>query len=347
MSSDDSKHDEPTDVPDIGIAQALRTLPLCDELYLGMQAMNIEIVDGFLDHQEAHLLSEYMEKERTPTMTALYVSAFSQMWVFAVYEFLRTWRQRARAIVRWAKELQRLPDEERSDRVIAKQQEIRSRAAEPRGAAVFYWPAYEEAAKAPQFVDSLRKAVDRTERLFRRIEALRMSLAKHEMLGVRGSYAMAPGYGRIDMLTGSIYWQVALRDNQVDIVSRRAIADDCRRLALNRDVLILPEPAREAMKNIPDDSYGIKRVRVALDDGTAHGGVYVSWSKEVLLVERTEIGSRSTSRGSFEVEHDPAIASVRITRTWSGPGPSGLARVRLPGSPAAHMHRRYAARLRR
>ena len=90
---------------------------------------------------------------------------------------------------------------------------------------MFYWSAYEQATAEPLFVDSLRKAVDRTERLFRRIEALRMSLVKHEMPGMKGSYAMAPGYGRIDMLTGSIYWQVVLRGNEVDLISRREIGE--------------------------------------------------------------------------------------------------------------------------
>jgi hypothetical protein len=48
---------------------------------------------------------------------------------------------------------------------------------------------------------------------------------------------MAPGYGRIDMLTGSIYWLVELRGDEVDLVSRRTLADECRRLALDRDAL--------------------------------------------------------------------------------------------------------------
>src|SRR5688500_9927863 len=80
----------------------LRELPLLDEVFLGMQALNIHLVDGYLEQLEAELLQEYIERERTPTESALFVSALSQMWVFATYELLRTWRQRVRDVLRWA-----------------------------------------------------------------------------------------------------------------------------------------------------------------------------------------------------------------------------------------------------
>jgi hypothetical protein len=292
-------------VQDVGIADALRTLPLCDEVYLGMQAMNLDIIDQFIESQESRLLEEYMEKERTPLPTAMFVSALSQMWVFALYEFLRTWRQRTRELLQWGKVLRAAPASERKALLAKKKREIESRAAEPEGALVFYWPAYKAAAN-PQFFESLRKAFDRTERLFRRIEAFRMSLAKHEMPGIKGSYAMAPGYGRIHMGTGSIYWQVVLRGNEVDLVSRRELADDCRRLVLDRDPLILPEAVQEMIRirKLPDQSYGMKRVAVTLDDGATHGGVYVSWGKEVLHVEGHEHIPFDVNR-VCEVRHDP------------------------------------------
>ena len=313
MNSEHTENvDEANDVPQVGIKQALGTLPLCGEPYLSMQAMNLDVVDSFLKHQEGHLLSEYMETDRTPMQTAVFVSALSQMWIFALYELLRTWRQRARDILRWVKELQALPEKERPVRLVAKKAEIEARAAEPRGANVFYWSAYEQAAREPLFVESLRKAVDRTERLFRRIEALRMSLAKHEMPGKKGRYAMAPGYGRIDMFTGSIDWQVVLRGNEVDVISRREIADDCRRLALNRDVFILPEHVQEQIEKIPDHSYGVKRIAVVLEDGTVKSGVYVSWAKEVLSVEGYEAVPFDVAC-VVEVREDPFTGSESST----------------------------------
>ena len=105
MSVPDSPEvNEDGGVPEIGISEALRALPLCEELYLGMQAMNLGLVDDYLGQLEAELLNEYMEIERTPSASTMFVSALSQMWVFALYEFLRTWRQRAKAILDWANE---------------------------------------------------------------------------------------------------------------------------------------------------------------------------------------------------------------------------------------------------
>jgi hypothetical protein len=184
------------------ISQALQTLPLFDDLFLRMQAMNLDVVDAFLTEQEAGLLAEYMETDRTPLPTATFVSALSQMWMFALYELLRTWRQRARDVIGWAKAFQGTPPNKQEALLSAKRREIENKAASAEGTAAFYWHAYEAAATELQFAESLRRAVDRTERLFRRIEALRMSLAKHELPGVKGSFAMAPGYGRIDMSKG-------------------------------------------------------------------------------------------------------------------------------------------------
>jgi hypothetical protein len=150
----------------------------------------------------------------------------------------------------------------------------------------------------------LRKAVDRTERLFRRLEALRVSLAKHEVPGVKESYAMAPGYGRIDMTTGSIYWQVSLRGDEIDIVSRRRIADECRRLALEQDLPILPVDLQEKLKKFPIHSHGVKRIVVVLDDGTQYNGVHVGWCKEVLGIEGYETVPFDVGR-IVEVKADP------------------------------------------
>jgi hypothetical protein len=305
--TDDLREDDLTDdfddVPKVGIWKLLRELPLCDD-FLGMQALNLEVVDRFLDAQESELLAEYMEEERTPFPAVVFVSALSQMWVFALYEFLRTWRQRARSVLRWAKEFQSTPVQARASRLESKKREMEKRSGDPRWAEAFHWPFYESAAKDPSFADSLRKAVDRTERLFRRIEALRVSLAKHELPGVKESYAMAPGYGRIDMMTGSIYWMVSLRGDEVDHVSRRSLADDCRRLSLDRDLLILPEILQEKLRKVPDHSYGVKRIVAVLKDGTQYGGVYIGWCKEVLQVEGHEIVPFDVDQ-IVEVRDDP------------------------------------------
>jgi hypothetical protein len=78
-------------------------------------------------------------------------------------------------------------------------------------------------------VEAASQAIDP---LYRRMDALRINLAKHEIKGARRSVAPAPGYGRIDMTNGSIYWMVDLGDSAVDIVSRRTIADELRSIVL-------------------------------------------------------------------------------------------------------------------
>jgi hypothetical protein len=301
----DGDRDETGSASEVGVAEALRALPLCSELYLGMQAMNVGMVDAYLEQLEAELLAEYMATERTPTMSAMFVSAVSQMWILALYEFLRTWRQRAKEILAWATEFRALSVDERAARLKEKRAEVEKRAAEPLEVGAFYWGAYEAAATAADFADELRRAVDKTERLFRRIEALRITLAKHEVPREAGSIAMAPGYGRIDMPTGSIYWQVALGGNEVDIVSRAAIAEDCRRLAEERELFILPVPAQEIVSRLPNESYGVKRIAVTLDDGATYSGVRVAWSKEVLFVEGHDEIPFDVSR-VVDVQHDPS-----------------------------------------
>jgi len=281
--------DEDSDSPpDIGLAAALRTLPLFTDPYLHMQAMNLDLVDGFLVEQETQLLHEYFEQERTPLPTAMFVSALCQLWIFGLYELLRTWRQRARELLRWSKEVHALPAGDRPGRLAAKRREIEKRAADPRSAEAFHWPVYEAAASDPTFGEAIRKAVDRSERLFRRIEAFRVTLAKHEMPGLPGSFAMAPGYSRIDMIDGSIYWQVVLRGNEVDLLSRRTLADECRRLALDRTPAIIPEHLQDQLKRYPDDHYGIKRVAITLVDGSEYRGIYVAWCKEIVGIEGQE-----------------------------------------------------------
>ena len=79
------------------IYSSLKSLPLMkDDLYMSMQIMNLAIVDEFIRDCETQLLHEYIEKERTPTESAMFVSAQSQLWIFGIYELLRTWRQRSK-----------------------------------------------------------------------------------------------------------------------------------------------------------------------------------------------------------------------------------------------------------
>jgi hypothetical protein len=98
----------------LSFSSGLRKLPLFeDDLYLGMQVTNLEVVDHILRDMESQLLALYIEKERTPGPEAMVVSAFSQLWVFGLYELLRTWRTRAQRILDFAQSLAGVPNDNR------------------------------------------------------------------------------------------------------------------------------------------------------------------------------------------------------------------------------------------
>ena len=303
MDYDETDDDDTGDELTIGIAAAFRTLPLLDQHYLHMQAMNLDLIDRFLISCETDLIREYLQTERTPPST-MFVSALGQLWLFGLYELLRTWRQRAQDILRWHKEFQALPPGAQSARIAAKKRDIEQKVAGFPGMSGLYWPAYEQAARDPLFIEALRKAFDRTERLFHRIEAFRIALAKHEVPRESGSFAMAPGYGRIDMTDGSIYWEIALGRDEYDVLSRRAIAIQCRRLSRNDPLVILPEPIQKKIREFPSFRYGGKRVTVILDDGDRYPGVRVAWNKEVMCVDGYDTIPFDAER-IVDAQHDP------------------------------------------
>ncbi len=84
----------------ISFAELRWKLPLFNDLFLSMQGQNVMLVDLYLRDLERDLLRELIKIERTPIPATLFVSALSQMWIFAVYELLRTWRQRIKDLKR-------------------------------------------------------------------------------------------------------------------------------------------------------------------------------------------------------------------------------------------------------
>lgn len=264
------------------IRDALEALPVLDDLYLRMQAMNIDLVDAYLSSMESDLLKKYMEIERTPIEMATFVSALSQLWIFGLYELLRTWRQRALGVARFGEKVLKAANQSEKKHFIADQKAKIKRSVTLDGFDTIYWQPYEKAARGEKFVKSIHGALDQSEGLFRRIEALRISLAKHELPKHKGSFAIAPGYGRIDMTDGSIYWQIVLQGNEIDLVSRQSIARNCRALLEDRSYAILPKNIQEKVRRFSTGGYGTNTVTVFLEDGTAYSKVLVAWSKEVI-----------------------------------------------------------------
>lgn len=261
---------------------ALQNLPLLgDDLYLRMQAMNLGIVDEYLRQIESELLRTFMAEEKTPFPEAVFVSAQSQLWIFGLYELLRTWRQRCGELLAFAEELASVPSVEREDWLNARRNGLADRSAQLPESDSMHWGPFQAIAEDTNRAVAIRTALDSTEVVFRRIESLRVQLAKHEMPKIRGSSAMAPGYGRIDTFTGSIAWQVSLTRHEVDMVSRQRISDDCLTLGEDRSQYLLPPDIQEKVKPLPKYSYAMKRIGVILKDGAEYSPVFVVWNTEI------------------------------------------------------------------
>ncbi|WP_050400014.1 hypothetical protein [Bradyrhizobium embrapense] len=199
-------------------------IPLCDDVWLGMQARNIAIVDlDVVRVIESNVLEEYFKEDQTPTGMML-LSGMSQMWIFSVYEFLRTWRAKAKHIIKTADEYVTVKPSKQEKFLNNVIEVSKGRHKFVKSAPSFYTHQLKQIPD-PKFVDGIWDYMKKTEELFEEVSHVRMSLAKHEVKDKAGFAAEAPGYGRMSLDTGAIYWQVALADETVTIVNRRRVAN--------------------------------------------------------------------------------------------------------------------------
>lgn len=223
MDEDDYQDDDRLHPPEFGPGDLTRALAgltmLGDDPYLSMQASNVGAIDNFLNGLEDQVLQEFGEEDGTPT-TAFFLQAQTQMWIFALYELVRTWRARAQDMINWS-------DNKRLDQKIA---EYRAPLPYTHHGRQMFAKRLERLKEQPELVQALRDDLLRTEQPFTWMEVLRMTLAKHEVAKVKGSIAFAPGYGRIDRFTGSIQYEISNDFAIFDVVSRRQIANSFRAL---------------------------------------------------------------------------------------------------------------------
>jgi hypothetical protein len=277
------------------LIRALQSLPvLSDDHYLRMQAMNLGVIDNFLVEAERQLLWEYEQIERTPMASATFVSALTQLWIFGVYELLRTWRERVGEVLKF---VENLKPATRSEQMKAKEEKLNTTSHKIAGIKDTRWRSFKKATNDANFAKSLQSALDNSERIFRKIEILRVHLAKHEQHKSPGSAAFAPGYARINMETGTMYYQIALPGKslpgEVDQISRRDIADGCRDFSRDKSRYIIPFALRKQLSKFPEWSYGVKQVKVFLRNGSSFGGVFVYWNVEI-------VGMRGRSKQPFD-----------------------------------------------
>ncbi len=198
---------------------------LGDDPFLRMQAVNLDIVDQFLTDLEYKVLRDLHQEERTPP-NAFFLNAQSQMWIFAVYELIRTWEERAKDIIKWAKNggLQHKLTHLQSEQI---------------GFLHFGHEIHIDQLKAviadPQIVHLIEGQLKHIHFQFVRLTYIRVSLAKHQVSGKARSIALNPGYGRINMWCGSLDYAMENARIQLGTISRRDIADALRALRLDEE----------------------------------------------------------------------------------------------------------------
>jgi hypothetical protein len=235
---DDDDIPPPEQFPDL--FDALRELPhMFDNLYLQMQCRNISITDQALNPMEEQLLFRRIDLDHTPLPEAFLLSAWSQMWVFAFFELMRTWKVLVDDNLKFARAIVRAKTRDARQAVIDKkiaENDCASRLTVDFGAyhraamcGVIHMPA--------ENILSFEKALDHTKLLRRMLAEVRTSLAKHEVTGAR-AYAPSPGYGLISPINGSIGWRIVYQEPLSEaIISRRDIANECRAMGRNMGAL--------------------------------------------------------------------------------------------------------------
>ncbi len=144
------------------------------------------------------MLKRLIDEERAPMDDAMFLNAQSQMWIFAAYEVMRTWRQRAKDVIKWHAN----SGLQLKLAALDEGQGYRHPRNESRSAML------RDVIADPALVDGLRDDLKRTHVLFVRMEYLRVSLAKHEVSGKAKMLAIAPGYGRINSWCGALDYEL-------------------------------------------------------------------------------------------------------------------------------------------
>lgn len=203
------------------LSDGLRSLLLLrGDPFMSMQATNLALIDDFIMDIECDVMLKFWKEDQTPS-DVYFLSAQSQMWIFAAYELLRTWRERAReieALVGRGKLKQRIEELEAD-----------------RGYQHFGHEAQVEQMKAildsPSLLNKLREDLRAIYFPFWSLEYVRVMLAKHQMPKNPKVAAYAPGYGRINRWCGALDYHLDADRLIIGTVNRRQIADGIRLLA--------------------------------------------------------------------------------------------------------------------
>jgi hypothetical protein len=222
IDADDEPEYRPAEEIDMWeLPQSLGRLAMFDgDPFLNMQATNLGLIDGWLIDMERSIQRELLSEERTPS-SAMFLSALTQMWLFAAYELMRTWRQRAKDVLKLVEnsglELKiKALEEELGYQHFGRE----LRAAQLR-----------EVQENQELAAKIERDLRRTHIIFAQLEFMRIALAKHEVRGRPNMIALAPGYARINAWTGSLTYELSNGRDIMGYISRREISDAIRGIA--------------------------------------------------------------------------------------------------------------------
>lgn len=204
------------------------TIPMTDDVFLGLQAQNLARVEmSVLREWERKVLDEQRSDPgnyQGPRFRELL--ALSQMWVFGVYELLRTWRERARELLKFEEKLKSLATRGERDAYLKKLvDEANERARHIEIGAVDY-PEHIAKVGDAAFMQSIKDYEEKTKDLWLELSAVRMPAAKHQLPGKDKLPAQTPGLGLPSPYTGSIHWKVLVgKEREQREIGRRELAD--------------------------------------------------------------------------------------------------------------------------
>ena len=213
------------------IINEIKKLPFfMDDTCLGMQAINVGIVDNVIAQYEKLLLDYYWRDDDTVNLV-LTISALSQMWVYNLYEVLRLWKERYSDF----KQLKELDDDPDTKNVTNNQKKRLEERYEkmvdddPLNMTVITRKAQLKNYKSkPEYRDLIENTWDELGAVFSMVNVYRINLAKHEAPKKSNIIPRNPGVPRINIWCGAIDHDLIEHDGSYRTMNRRDIADALR-----------------------------------------------------------------------------------------------------------------------
>lgn len=216
-------HRKPEEIAVHELVSGLHRLTFfADNMFLRTQALNLAVVDKFIMELEVSTLRKSFREEGVIFEDSLFLSAQTQMWIFAAYELLRTWRARVKKIVQLS----------RTGGIDSKIAALDAGKKHAPVGNIIYVEQLNKAKTDPSLLSQIENDLDITHITYSMLSYVRMALAKHEMQGSKyGRPSGSSTMGRANRYTGSVDYELTDGPSIWGYVSRRDIAEGMRGFA--------------------------------------------------------------------------------------------------------------------